>query len=222
MNFAEYREHLTEKTAERKAERDDLQARFERRIVEAYREAFPKRKKRTSFADVSSTADGRELIERERLPFDEAAKKMLDEHDVARKAERDELIRLAELHEVVPCEDRYTIAHRASTYSYSTQTAPGTYARGQAERHADAFRALDIPVEVVWTPTGSYRGSGDYVVWAACDEDACVAVEMRPFDLVEAVAASWRRGCNPRVAWPFLPHDFEAKHGIDYQGRITR
>lgn len=37
-------------------------------------------------------------------------------------------------------------------------------------------------------------------------------------ELVETVRKCWARGVNPRVYFPFLPHGYEAQHGLDYFG----
>ncbi len=36
--------------------------------------------------------------------------------------------------------------------------------------------------------------------------------------LVDWVQACWKRGVNPRVYDPFLPHGFEQRHGLDFHG----
>lgn len=36
--------------------------------------------------------------------------------------------------------------------------------------------------------------------------------------MVEVVRLCWKREVNPRVMYPFLPHGFEERHGLDYFG----
>jgi len=123
-----------------------------------------------------------------------------------------------------------------SSSSYTTQGYGATrYAQGAAEAVADQARFYNIPVLVTSeTPsraTSARKNSPAHVGgWIAC-KNYRVIVEVEhaiidPIlivlgpgpDLVEQVRLSWARGVNPRVFNPFLPPDFEAKHGLDYLG----
>ena len=222
-SFHDWREHQTAVHAGHKEARDELVARYERRCVEAYREAYPKRKKRATFRDVASTADGRAVIEAERAPFDEAAKKMVDDQTRVTESIKRCVAMAAADHEIVDTAEKlYTIGHVASTYNYNTQTDARGYARGEAERYGDIFRAKTLDVEIVFMPPGEHRVSAEFVVWVSCDELTAQAIKLQGFDLVKAVRACCRRSINPRVYWPFLPHGFEESHGFDSFGRSLK
>jgi len=101
-----------------------------------------------------------------------------------------------------------------------------TYARGAAEMDRDRATLAGIEsivVEVCYWPTQhkSHRTADQVHVWVQV-QDPEIDLEIlnnspRP-TLVQQVQMSWKRGCNPRVYNPFLPHGFEAKHGISMLG----
>lgn len=110
------------------------------------------------------------------------------------------------------------------------------YARGMAEMVANQARFYKIPVSIAqvtpeWATTEARRGRrapvGGWIPHAEFRvfvevEHAIIdllLIQIGPgADLVEQVRLCWARGVNPRVYNPFLPHDFESKHGLDYHG----
>jgi hypothetical protein len=125
--------------------------------------------------------------------------------------------------------------YRVDTIYSSTYASQGfgavNYAKGAAERLADAFRAQNIPVEVreakrATNPGGrGWRGeqlpsteSCEFQVWAQCDHDKAQWALNQKTDFVEVVRLCWKRGVNPRVYYPFLPVGFEEKNGLDFFG----
>lgn len=121
------------------------------------------------------------------------------------------------------------------SHEYSTQGwGADRYAQGAAEKRADVARRHWIEVDVVracvlWDGAGAYYAAlpahartkeGDWHVVVYVEEELDVELLRRlpgP-DLVEFVRLAWKRGVNPRVYNPWIPHDFEARHGLDYFG----
>ena len=205
-----------------KEDRHALQAEFEQAAIATYVDRYPKRKAPTTFAEVAGKKDGPEVIEAIRAPFDERAREIIDEQKAEREAADAALARLAPSHPIA--DTRKTVFSKVGETWTSTYSSQGwgakKYAENAAERMADDFRAHGVKVRVVWTPT-SYGGT--FVLWAATDHESAAAVRHLPgLDLVEVVRLCWARGVNPRVYYPFLPHGFEEKHGLDYQGRRTK
>lgn len=134
-------------------------------------------------------------------------------------------------------------AHKIRTVYRSTYATQGfgadTYARQAAELYAldqdstltDEERAAGVRVEVergelTDAGCGIGRSPGEYRVVvrgvaSAADADI-VRRRVSRQTLVEWVAACWKRGTNPRVYDPWLPHGFEAKWGIGYDGSIRQ
>lgn len=100
--------------------------------------------------------------------------------------------------------------------TYSTQTRPGSYVRGAAERLADVAREYQIPVEVV---PGNVPGDLHVVAHVASQLDGEVLARKPGPPLREQVRRCWARGVNPRVYLPGLPHGYEERNGFDFQGR---
>ena len=103
------------------------------------------------------------------------------------------------------------------------------YAKGDAEMRADRARHYGIPVEVKLVseqvvrsayPVNSSSTYQKFEVVAKLAEllDQEILAHSRPPTLVEQVRMCWKRGVNPRVYDPWLPHGFEEKHGLDFFG----
>lgn len=104
------------------------------------------------------------------------------------------------------------------TASYSSQGfGASRYARGAADDLASGYRALGVPVEVRRVVHGSSVESWE--VWAnvASMVDREI-VRRRKVSLRDWMRDCLRRGQNPRVYNPFLPHGLEHKLGLDYYG----
>ncbi len=69
---------------------------------------------------------------------------------------------------------------------------------------------------------GVSRDAGivDFEVWVRVAEDIDLEILKASPEpsMVEYVRLCWKRGVNPRVYCPFLPHGFEEEHGLDFQG----
>ena len=98
------------------------------------------------------------------------------------------------------------------------------YASGMAESIADDARFVGLSAEVrsrvYLTTTGSWPQTYmSYDVFVNTTPDGWAAAMMKPrIEMREVIRLCWKRGVNPRVYYPFLPHDFEEKQGIGYLG----
>ncbi len=167
------------------------------------------------------------------MPVDLAdrGKKLLDAYEVS-EAKLERLT--ADLNELAQgCTPRVGSTWRklGTGGSYHTQgLGAGRYEKGSAEMLADKARLCDVPVDVVqvcaWTPDmhtafpKGHESQGQWTVFVAVESEADVEiVRRRPgLSLVEQVRLCWKRGVNPRVYNPYLPHGFEEKHGLDFFG----
>jgi len=102
------------------------------------------------------------------------------------------------------------------------------YARTKAEMIAAEAAEHGVESEVVpipWPPMPDNQGPapkgpmGYQVVTYVKDESDAWLLALKPrWELKETVRQCWKRGVNPRVYLPHLPHGFESEVGIDYQG----
>lgn len=120
---------------------------------------------------------------------------------------------------------------------YATQGFGATrYAAGTAQLHAFGCKPLGVDA-VIWRESRriDYGGQpscfhGEYsattfVVAVRVDDPVDVEIMKRRPSLTmrEQVKWCWANGVNPRVYYPMLPHGYEERVGIDYQGRdVTR
>ena len=115
-----------------------------------------------------------------------------------------------------------------STYDYHTQGFGATsYAQNTAEMYLLEALNLGLEVridkEVTKTKDHSFYSIGDtatfkVMVKAHGEEDIQLLNRKPPMPLREWLKACWKRGVNPRVLNPYLPHGLEEKLGIDYFG----
>lgn len=138
---------------------------------------------------------------------------------------------LADTCEVLPGEPSSLWVLIGWAGSYNSQPNRTAYEKASAEMLADTARSLGLPVEVVrvskYTEGLSqyYRSAGresagqwGAFVQVASPMDLEILKRKSPSTLVEQVRLCWKRGCNPRVFNPYLPHGFEERHGLDYFG----
>jgi len=143
-----------------------------------------------------------------------------------------ELSRLAGSTQLRAGEGR-SVMHTVSRSTYASQGyGADTYARNAAESYreeresclTDDERAAGIRVvvergEVTKNYPGIPASPSEYVVvlvGVSGTRDGQILRRRRDTrTLVDWVAACWRRGVNPRVYNPFLPHGFEERHGIN-------
>jgi len=200
--------------ARHRAERAELQARYDAAAVAAFREKHPRKRKRPANAREASLVD-KELALQVRAQFTDRAKEVEERQAGERKVVGEELTAAAARHDPTDARDRlWSLAYEVSDGSYRSQTAATRYAEGAAERVADDFRDVGIEVKVRRRPSG-------YEVWAGTDDVGVQAVLLAPrVHFVEVVRRCWARGLNPRVYFAGLDPNFEERHGFDYFGRM--
>lgn len=209
-----------------------IQGRVTESALELARREFPKRKiddLNKAITLIGGTPEWAERCSR----FVEERRTLEAERDVLKKR-IDELALTAA---VLSRTGRWLPLTETSSYNYSTQGygAHG-YAQREAEMLRDETRALGVNAEL-WERRDriNYGGTpfcfqGDshslsIVVCVQVDEPVDVEIlKRRPSrPMHERVRDMWRRGSNPRVVYPFLPHDYEKLHGFDCMGRdLTR
>lgn len=149
--------------------------------------------------------------------YDEALR-LVDRQGVARRRV-DELLRaLAQEAEVTPGSE-WLVVDEAWASSYGSQgLGAAAYARGAMELAADAARAAGVEVEVrLVDDEETYR------VLARVAEQVDVEIlKRKALPLREQVRMCWKRGVNPRVYNPFLPHGYEERAGLDFFGGEVR
>lgn len=121
---------------------------------------------------------------------------------------------------------------RRSSSTYNSQGFGAiSYAKGAAESLADTPRHNDIPVEIEQEnrkPSRSFGYSSishaNFKIWVfvASDQDGRILHYKAGPSFREWIRMCWKRGTNPRVYNPWLPHGIEEKLGIDYQGNDLR
>lgn len=146
------------------------------------------------------------------------------EHNALRKS-LDELAPLAELRRAGPDGYWHPFELR-STWNYSTQGYSALrYAEGAVQSAADVARALGFVdgVDLVVLRAG-YHTEDAWLAAVRVEDEIDVEIVRRspPPPLREQVRLCWKRGVNPRVYNPFLPHGYEEQAGLDYFGRDLR
>lgn len=105
--------------------------------------------------------------------------------------------------------------------AYHTQGyGAAKYARAAAQEHADKATHYGLAAEVVQEPNAyGTKGFAVHVNTTALGVEMVNRLPAVP--LREWLAACWKRGTNPRVFNPFLPHGLEEKLGVDYFGNLV-
>lgn len=192
----------------------EYEAAVTRKLEAIFKARFPKKKK----IDLAAVKDDEEYIAvltHAKLE----AKGILDAFNAQQKAWDEELLTLAETTEI-PITEEMTLVDSVHAH-YPNQTSPHTYSRALAEAKADYARKYGIEVEVKFYRDEYLPGkfSDKYEVYMKTTPMGWEILQRRPgVGIVEWVRLCWKRGANPRVFQPFLPHGFEEKHGITYQG----
>ena len=115
-----------------------------------------------------------------------------------------------------------------SASSYSSQGyGAERYAQAAAQQYVDVAECAGIKAEVLrceerGPTTGCTLVSFEVRAEVAANLDLEILSRRPGPTLREQVRLSWKRGVNPRVYNPYLPHDYEARHGLDYFGGETR
>lgn len=99
------------------------------------------------------------------------------------------------------------------------------YARGSCRLSAKKCAAFGVRTEVVRVAPvdGGKVQLASYECRAFVAEDLDIEVLKRlHLPVREQVRLCWSWALDPRVYWPMLPHGFEEREGIDFQGRDLR
>jgi len=117
---------------------------------------------------------------------------------------------------------------RGNTY-YTQGFGVNKYTKDEAEQLRDRAVFHGVEAEVrqgEYHPARGVHGVSynDWEVWVKVDSnlDLRILSKKRHIPLREVVRRSWARGCNPRVAMPFLPHGYEEEQGLDFFGNDIR
>ena len=121
------------------------------------------------------------------------------------------------------------LVREVSQTDYSSQGfSAAKYAQCSAESIADVCRHHGLETVVTRVEHESILQANKYwLIWqvhALVLEplDVDILLYCRGPSLREVVRLAWKRGANPRVYMPFLPHGYEQQEGIDFQGRDLR
>jgi len=118
-----------------------------------------------------------------------------------------------------------------STYS-SQGFGSYKYAKERAEKIADDIKVNGVPVKIE-IETKKFEGSGSifssrnshstFNIYVKADKVNREILKRKPgVTFREWIRLCWKRGVNPRVYNPFLPHGLEEKLEIDYFGNDLR
>ena len=192
----------------------EYEAAFRAKQEAIFKARFPKKKK---FDLKLIEADGEyvALLTAAKLE----AKNISDAFHTQQKAWEDELNTLAETTEL-PASDQMVMVDSVHAH-WPNQTSPHTYSRAYAESKADYARHYGVEVEVRLFQDEYLPGkfSEKYGVWMKTTPMGWEILKRRAgVGMKEWLRLCWKRGANPRVFNPFLPHGLEEKWGITYQG----
>lgn len=128
----------------------------------------------------------------------------------------------------LPVTTDWNLVYELSENYFSTQTNSGSYSKGLVEWEAEKLRRVGIDAQVrgsVKPPEFSQvagfpcRRTIYYQVWAKTTTIGYAQLGYMPSppqrDFLQFM---WRRGLNPRVYRPHLPHGLEEKLGLDFYG----
>lgn len=146
------------------------------------------------------------------------ARELAARHDATVDARRKAFVTLATVAPLEPGDWRRYGDRCASTYSTQGYGAE-TYARNAAAMLLSHVQAHGVEGRIAEGPEYEKKGLRCTVEVRLADELDVEILRERPEPtLRDLVKACWKRGANPRVHWPMLPHGFEAANGLDYFG----
>lgn len=125
----------------------------------------------------------------------------------------EELNRVAKLIEVKAGGTEYLYkSYYYGTYS-SSDGGSGKYAQCQAKLTLAELEPFKVEARIE-------EKARESLVWVKVAEalDAEILRRSAYLSMRDWVRLCWKFGCQPRVFNPYLPHDFEAKNGLDYFG----
>lgn len=166
---------------------------------------------------------GEEAFKAIRDPLAARASAIGDALDARRKALSAKLDELADPSLLRPVPGARRLLREVWASTYSTQTQPEHYAKGEAESAADSVRGFGLEATVERRTATDYPSLVYFDVFINVESDLDVEVARRlKVEVREWVRLCWKRGVNPRVYNPFLPHGYEERVGLDYFGNDLR
>lgn len=200
----------------------EVDASFEAKMKAAWKARFPKSRAKFTLARcLKDLGDEHEVLRKEH--WDTVCEPIWQAYSARQDALKAELLALAENLDPQPGEE-WTRWYVSWSSTYSSQGFGALqYAVGAAELKADHARYHSLEVKIERTNAHTTKDWGiahaDFEVWVKASPLDLAILDRKPGPtLREAVRLSWKRGVNPRVFNPFLPHGYEEKVGIDYYG----
>lgn len=191
------------------------QERLDQDLIVAWMRAFPRKKKVPKLDKLREWEGYKPLFEKASESFREQKAKVK-----AKKEKIQEQILNLGI-KPLPGDKEVEFAYTKSSM-YSTQGwGADSYAKNRIDLDADDVRYHNIPFRIDQEKSPS--GNTTYRLIISVEDETLdtLLLKMLPGPtLVDAVRMCWARGANPRVYWPFLPHGFEEKHGMDRWGRM--
>jgi len=194
-----------------------LDGEFKAEVERLYKEQHPRRK--FDLSKASNEGWYMDVLGEWQVKAD-AMLKDRREFDEAAKAHLAELAKTAEM----PISSEMIQIHKTDGGMYHTQGyGANGYAKGAAQSEADKaeFHGLNTEVRVLAKDKADRWGISyeTYGVFANTTEAGIALLHYKEAPpLREEVRMCWKRGVNPRVYLPFLPHGYEEKVGIDFHG----
>jgi hypothetical protein len=200
---------------------------FETEVRATWQAKYPRRRKFDLKRGMKDLGIDAYMAIRER--YEALAEEAYQEWKAQRKALESKLEGLAKDLSVERGEE-WTLWRTVWSSTYSSQGFGAiSYAKNSAEMHADYARFQEIPVRIERedrAPSGGVGGRishADFKVFVQCSELDLEILARKPGpSLREQVRLAWKRGINPRVFNPFLPHGYEEKEGLDFFGNDLR
>ena len=206
-----------------------LQARYEAQLRAEYKRLYPKRKQPAEWYAVRDKLPA-ETVAAIYDPLKAEVDKLCADNAAAEREAEAELQRLAaDLPLPIGDKLRPRLFYEVDSGRYSTQGYGACkYARDNAEREADKARLHGLGAEVHELSSKYYPGiyGGQHASYGVLIDTTPLGYEIlkrKPeLPLREYVRRCWKRGVNPRVMMPFLPHGYEEQVGLDYFGGEIR
>jgi hypothetical protein len=97
-------------------------------------------------------------------------------------------------------------------YGRYSQPSDAHYERADIELQREQAEELGLRTEV----------ENNYIYAFVADPVDVEIIKMNPLPRKEWVRRCWKKGVNPRVFNPYLPHGFEEANGLDYFGNEVK
>lgn len=127
------------------------------------------------------------------------------------------LTEIADQCEIRTSRTSWTTIKTIGTSSYNSTGSAHQYAQGKAQLLCELLQRIGLKTRIeTFEPTANMR---DYIVQANVTEsEKEIVLRMSLSSLRDEVKWYRQHGLNPRVYHAGLPHDFEARVGLDSQG----